>query len=503
MADELELGSDEWFADHLMKALAAEYPRLAKAKSYRDGTNPIVDLGIGSSVEAYAQIVQMGRLNMAEQIANAIISKCRFTSFRTAATDDEDGDEVAGKVANRNRLMSQYAKLADSKATYGRGYMTVLEPDKDAGEDAVPTIVVTDAWRTITMQDTLRPWETRAAVTIGWNPETSTDSVILFRAGATPDEPGYMRRITRFDEGGRSIFPPPGVDASSFSVDLLDGVWEWEAPVRFEKILGAGVVMFDTRDGFGVFEKHYDSLDRVNTGILNRIIITVMQAFKQRAIEGGEWGATYPEGHPKAGLEIDFDEMFKTGPDALWMLPKDAKMWESGVVSITPLVEAEKSDLRNLAAVTGTPLYVLDPASASGGSASGADLAREQHISNVIAWRDDDGGSFAQVMAYAMLAMGEESRAAVEEISVMWLEMSVVTPEAKGSAAKMMRDAGFSTTYIGEKVLGMTPAELRRERESKQVEGFALGRQAPAPASSGGPGSGMPPRAGGAVAGGR
>ena len=503
MAGEFELGSDEWMADYLLKGLAGDYERLAKAVSYRNGENTILDLGLGTAVESYPQMVQMARLNMGEQIANALITKCRFTGFRTAATDDDDGDAEAGRIAKRNRLLSQYPRLAESKALYGRGYVTVLEPGDDAEPDEPATLAVTDAWRTFSLQDATRPWITRAAVTIGWNAETSTDTVMLFRVGATPTDPGYMRVISRFDEGGKSLFPAPGIDASTFSVNLADPAWVWGPVIKYENIIGSGVVMFATRDGFGVYEKHYDTLDRINTGILNRLIITVMQAFKQRAVENGVLDATYPEGHPKAGEAIDLDEMFKSGPDALWMLPEGAKMWESTVVDVTPLVEAEKADLRSLASATATPLYVLDPtAAAGGGSASGADLAREQHITAVNAWRDDDGDGLAQVLSFAFQVAGDETRAQVEDITVMWLETSVVTPEAKGSAAKMMRDAGFSKTYIGEKVLGMAPAELRREREASQVESFA-GGGVPSRPAGGSVGSGMPPRAGGAVAGGR
>lgn len=498
MAETFEPNSDEWWVDFLLRGLGAEYPRYAKALSYREGTNAIPEVGIGAALDAYTQIKEMSNLNFSEMIANSIVDKCRFVGFRTAAQDDDDGDEVAGEVAAKNRLSSQYPVLADSKATYGVGYMLVLEPQDEDEPDAPPVIVVRDAWSTYSYEDELRPWETKAAVSIGWNAATQTDTVTLFRAGEKRGEPGYMRQVTKLQESGESEFPAPSKDANVFSLDLASAEWVWGPVIKYERIIGSGVVKFKTRGGKGVFEKHYGHLDRINQGTLHRVIVSIKQAFKQLAIESADMDMTYPEGHPRAGEDMDAADIAKTyesGPDALWLLPEGAKMWESGAVNITPMTDAESRDLKNLAGATGTPLYVLDPAAANG-SASGADLARETHITAVRSWRDADEDSLAQVLSFAFMAMGDVERAQVDKITTIWRQLTLTSPTEQGAAAKSMRDAGYSKQYIGENVLGMSPGELRRERQAQQTESFASGGAPASPFST----AGTTPRPGAAPA---
>lgn len=486
---EVEIGTDEWWVNYLLEKLGAEYPRLAKAFGYRESKNPLADIGVGAALEQYPQMLALSRLNFAEQIADAVISKCAFVGFRTAAQDDDDGDEVAERISHLNRLSSQYPLLAESKATYSRGYMTVLEASPDDGPDAPPSIVVTDAWRTVTEQNPAKPWESVAALTIGWNAATQTDTVMLFRAGEGPDDTGYMRVVSRFDEGGQSQFPSKSVDAAQWSLQPTpENGWEWGPVTKFEKVRGCGVVLFTTRDGYGLYEKHYDTLDRVNQTILHRIVVSITQAFKKHAIEGADLPEVYPEGHPQSGEPIDWNEVFKNGPDALWLLPAGAKMWESQAMNLDSLVGATQAELRNLAAVTGTPLYVLDPAAANG-SASGADLARDVHLSKVRAWRDSDQDSLAQVLSFAFQAIGDEERAAVEAISTIWLQITTFDLHQQASAAKMATEAGMSSQFIGERIWALSPADMRRERAAKQSDGFAAGAMGggfsatPAPAS--------------------
>jgi hypothetical protein len=130
------------------------------------------------------------------------------------------------------------------------------------------------------------------------------------------------------------------------------------------------IVPFFNRDHRGEFENHTDLLDRINWIILQRLVITAMQAFRQRATKGD-----LPD-NDEAGNPIDYAELFKPGPGALWRLPEGVELWESTQTSLQDVLESVKADVTHLAAVTRTPVSVLMP-EGQNQSAEGAAFARE------------------------------------------------------------------------------------------------------------------------------
>jgi len=130
------------------------------------------------------------------------------------------------------------------------------------------------------------------------------------------------------------------------------------------------IVKFANRDEVGEYERHLDILDRINWGLLQRLVITATQAWKQRAIKG-----ELPT-HDAEGTEIDYSAVFAPGAGALWTLPDGVDIWESQQTDIQPLLTAIKDDVTHLAAVTRTPMSMLMPEGANQ-SAEGAAFARE------------------------------------------------------------------------------------------------------------------------------
>jgi hypothetical protein len=101
--------------------------------------------------------------------------------------------------------------------------------------------------------------------------------------------------------------------------------WDWDeersGPIcrpGFEDVMP--VVRFRNRDGVGEFERHIDVLDRINRSLLRGLVVMTYQAFKQRAVTGD-----LPE-KDEAGNLINYQELLKAGPDALWLLPPDVKI---------------------------------------------------------------------------------------------------------------------------------------------------------------------------------
>lgn len=471
-ASDYEFDTDQWWASYLAEKLGDDFERLEELKSCRDGTRQMPEFATGQSMVNYPHLLRISRLTFGDQIVGALSSRNRPLGFRTASADDQTGDPIAAAIWKRSHMGTQFSTLNTTKNTYGRGYITVIEPDTD-GEGQYPMFVVTTPWQTAVYVDPMRPWMVQAAITVGYNPLTDMDTIMLMRPGGGGEQKAYYREYTRLADG-RSSIP---LDGQKWVPDLADFD---EGPVkRYRNITQVPVSEFSTEDGFGIFEKHIDTLDRINHTILQRVVITVMQAFRQRAIDG-DFDEVYPEDHERAGEKIDWQELFKAGPDALWFLPKDAKMWESAMADIRPIIAAVESDLKHLAAATSTPLYVLSPEAANG-SAQGASLARETHTLKAEALRQRDADSLSRALAIAFEAMGDDARAVEESITVIWENTAMVSLAERALAAKDAKQAGASQQMVNEKYMGLTPEEMERERLALDDESFSQGIAQAAP----------------------
>lgn len=475
-ASDYELDSDEWWASYLCEGMGREFPNLNTLRGYRDGSNVLPEYATGQSLVNYSNLLLLSRLNFAEQIVSAMSSRERPFGFRTASEDDKHGDTVASGIWRRSHMATQFSTLLGMKNTYGKAYLTVIENEAD-GDDLLPFMSVTSPWQTAVYTDPLRPWIVLAAVTVGFNPVTNLDTILLMRPATGGGEgKAYYVEYTRETEG-QSLIPNDGTE---WFPDLAE--FTANGKKQYRNLTRVPVVPFTTDDGYGIFEKHIATLDRINHTILQRVVITVMQAFRQRAIDG-DFDETYPEGHERAGEAIDWQELFKAGPDALWFLPPGAKMWESAMADIRPIIDAINSDLKHLAAATSTPLYVLSPEAANG-SAQGASLARETHALKAEALRARDADSLARALSLAFEAMADEARMVEESISVMWEHTDLVDLASQALAAKDAKAAGASQQMVNERYFAMNPDELEREALARDDEAMSAGLAAtPAPAA--------------------
>lgn len=459
--DEFELGSDEWFATYLVQMLSNDYTRIEKCYQYREGTNELPGWGTGQSLSQYRAIVDLSRLNFAWLIVSAHVSRKELKAVHTAEST-ADGDEVADALMFSTALESQYSDAQLSKATYGRGYLTLLADDKIEGPESL-SVVASDAWQTYAIRDSLRPWLTRAAVTIAFDPVKSEDYVTLYKAGED-GKAGYSVRWVSFRESGESQFPTKD-NPSNITLNLADGEWAKEAPIESPAGERCPVVEFSTETGKGEFERQYATLDRINHTILQRVVITVMQAFKQRAVEG-ELPSHYGEDHEQAGEPIDYNSLFEAGPDAMWILPKGSKMWESDAVDIRPILEAIRDDLKHLAAAVSIPMYALAP-DAANGSAEGANAAREMQSLKTRRDEKRDKRALAALIHLAFTALGDETRAAESGIKVEFENSTLISEFDRANVAKLLRDAGFSHQFISREVFGLSAQQVREETSAR------------------------------------
>lgn len=455
-------GTDDWYLMRLAVQYGAGLPRLAKLRSYIDGTSALPAEASYATREAYRRFLRMHRLNLAQLAVDARVNRMKPLGFRTAAAGDDFGDAAAMRIWRRSNLQVGSRDYFNDAAVYGDAY-TVNSGPTVPSADADPLIVPRGPWDVTSIQNAAQPWLSEASLMVGWDAMNGVDVLTLFR-------PGYMRQA--FRRGRVSAIPTNG------SAWLHGRGWEWVSdPVPLGFTQKNPVTQLALKDHKGIFESHIDSLDRINDTILKRSTIIALQAFRQMAIQG-KLPERYPDSHPQAGERIDYDEIYKAGPDALWVLPDGAKIWESGITDITPISGAVKDDVRNFAAVSSTPVYILQP-DAANGSAEGASLARESLVFAVEEMTDRANGSLALALSMGFEALGDVERAQIESIEPIWAPPDRSSVEARSSAASQAKAGGLSQRMINEKVFQLTPQEMAREEQYKQDEAFL------APASAG------------------
>ncbi|KJL39918.1 hypothetical protein [Microbacterium trichothecenolyticum] len=442
-------GTDDWWLMRLANELGNGLPRMGRLTRYRDGDALLPDNAwdVGTR-ESYMRWLKRSRLHIVETIRDARTDRQRVIGFRTGADGDESGDLAAWKHWTRNRMKVQSRQFFNDTADYGKSYLLTM-PAADG-----PLWNVRNGWTTITEPNALRPWLTEAGITVGFDPIAQAEVIVLHR-------PGYFRvafrptRVPTLMQDGTPWYPGKG--------------WSWAGgPVR--NVSNDSLLQRNqTVDGFGVYEKHLDSVDRINEITLNTITLIVMQAFRQRGVKGN-LPEFYPEGHPQAGEKVDYDELFKAGPAALWLLPVGSEVWESNFTDITPIFTYRRDELKVLMSNTRTPQDIFDGESANQ-SAAGSQNSKEPLIHAVQAMNDQAEVSLAQAMAQSFEMVGDAIRADVTEIEVLFGKISPATLAEKAEAVAKMGGKP-SQRYINSEVLEMTPAQQRQDEQDRTTEMF-------------------------------
>jgi hypothetical protein len=433
----------------LANELGNGLPRMGKLTRYRDGDALLPDNAWDTGTrESYMRWLKRSRLHIVETIRDARTDRQRVVGFRTGAVGDEAGDLAAWKHWTRNRMKVQSRQFFNDTADFGKSYLLTMNASDG------PLWNVRNGWTTITEPNGLRPWLTEAGITIGFDPIAQAEVIILHR-------PGYYRvafrptRVATLPQDGSPWYPGQG--------------WTWASgPVR-TGTRDALLQRNKTVDGFGVYEKHLDSVDRINEITLNTITLIVMQAFRQRGVKGN-LPEHYPEGHPQAGEKVDYDELFKAGPAALWLLPIGAEVWESNFTDITPIFTYRRDELKVLSSLTRTPQDIFDGESANQ-SAAGSQNSKEPLIHAVQAMNDQAEVSLSQAMAQSFEMVGDLVRGDVTEIEVIFGKISPATTAEKAEAVAKMGGKP-SQRYINSEVLEMTPAQQRQDEQDRTSEMF-------------------------------
>lgn len=449
--------SPGWWMDRLARKLAdpKRQKRLALLDDWYKGTPPCPE-AVNSAKEAFQAFQRMSRSNFAELVVEALRERLNPIGIRTKADGDETGDAEAWRIWRRSGLPVTQAEVHRTTLSLGDGYV-IVGPVSPVTK--VPTITAEDPRQVVTEHDPADQRVVRAALKLYHDDAEERDLAYLYLPGAV--------LVASRDTGPRA----------NQTVHFSSDAFAWDQGLSGTVPAGLlPVHRFRNRRGVGEFETHLDILDRINAQILQRLTIAVLQAFRQRGIKG------LPE-KDKAGNVIDYNNIFAADPGALWQLPATAEMWESGQVDLTPILAAIKDDVQHLAAVTRTPMHMLMPAGENQ-SAEGASLSREGLVFKAEDQITRLSEGWSGVMSSAFRWMGDDARADLDAIDVLWAPPERLSLSERGAAAAQAADWPWRTKMI--RIWGIPPDEVDRMEAERADDQLLQGALAQAGAQQGG-----------------
>lgn len=400
--------------------------------------------------EAFRVFQSKARANFCDLIVSAVSERMTPTGFQTAVDADVTGDAEVGALWSRSGLDVVAADVHDLMLSLGESYVIVGQLDEEIG---TPLITAEDPRFMVGEPDPTNDRRLLAALKVLHDDAEGEDRAYLFLPGSGTTsgnaEVWVARRVqptllvTDTERLVTPNTPIPGFDPRG---------WEWDQD-RSGQLPHPRmpVIRFVNKDGLGEFEPHLDVIDRINHQILQRMVISTMQAFRQRAAKN------LPLTDPDTGEEVDYSEVFVADPGALWQLPEGTELWESAVVDLTPILSAVKNDVEHLAAQTKTPMHMLSPAGVNQ-SAEGASLVREGLVFKVGDRITRTGFRWAQVMAVVLLAANMADRADIAKLNTLWAPAARLSLAERADAATKLKDI-LPRRSLLTLVLGLSPAE--------------------------------------------
>ena len=450
----MSLTPDQWLT-RLTERMDLRASRLHRLRCYMDGNAPLPE-GAEGCRDAYKAFQKKARTNFGELVVDAVAERMIVSGFRVGDSDQDD--DAARAIWRRNRLAIGSSDAHRDMLGLSHGY-TMIQRNPDGS-----AMVTTERpEQVITEHDPRRPDQVQAGLKVYRDSVVGMDYAFVHIPGGF----ATYRRMAFTS----TIYCDP-------KLRWFEGGWEQidEKPTGLSVV---PIVPLVNRGGIGEFESHLDLLDRINWGILQRLVTTAMQAYRQRATKGD-----MPD-EDAEGNEIDYGEMFKPGPGALWRLPEGVDLWESQQTDFTPLLSAVKDDLTHLAAVTRTPMSTLIPDGANQ-SAEGAAFAREGLVFKAGDRVQRAGSAWDLTMGLA-LAIERGQSDPVTDLETKWMPVERQSLAERADAASKAQDVPWRTRMTD---IWQFPADQVDRMETERAQDLlnaALTAPQPAQVTGGNP----------------
>lgn len=430
----------------LAERLDKRFPRIMLLRSYASNTPPMPEMGenVRASWVAFQRKACTGYGGLAvESLANRMIPN----GIRVGESDDNDAVRAARRIWRDNRMDITVADAIRDMLTCSVGYLVM-------GQSSGQAIISRELPEmSIAAPDPLRPWKARAFLKVWRDPDAGLDFAYVYVAGYRQlfQRPSRLENLTYLSRA-----------AGGWVISGQPEPYQGDPPV----------VILERHAGLGLFEPHIPVIDRINLGKLQRLVVTAMQAFKQRAMKGG-----LPEKDAEDN-DIDWREVFEPAPGALWDLPEGIEVWESEQTDIRPLLEGEKTDARDFAAVTRTPISVFIPEGANQ-SAEGAASAKEGQVFQALDEISRIKPGLAVALVYALRIEGVELGDA--NVEVMFTPPAMVSVSEKYQAAQAAKTAGESWKSIARNILGYSPDQIAQDEQDRADDALLAAVLTPPP----------------------
>lgn len=436
-------GSPDWWLLRLGQQLSSGRKRFDKLDAYWRGDHPI-PYGNKRMREAYKRLQKQSRSNYTNLIAETVLERMKVTGFRAGgeATDTQDGTAWGWWQANRmdaNSLLVHRAAVVMSRAY-------VIVGDKGGG---TPLVTGEDPRQVIHESDPVDRYTVRAAMKV-WNDDVLNVAVAVLYL---PDSIHYYVSRKPLNKT-KSLWAP-----STWDLDLSNSFAP--AGVAGNDLGEVPVVPFVNRpdlagNGLGEFEHVIDIQDRINTITLDLMVISAMQAYRQRWAKGID-----PEddkGNPQT--------LFDPGADLLWLTPEiKAEFGEFGQTDLSSLLKNLDSAIQSLCAICRTPPHYMigQIVNASGDALAAA----ETGLTSLVTEREQEyGESWEAVYRLAGKVMGQTIPPDAE---VIWRDPQFRTLTEMAAGNVQLEAAGVPwRTRMS--MLDKTPQEIDRMAQERQED---------------------------------
>lgn len=458
-------GSPDWWMLRLGHRLQADRPRLQMLHDYWSGSHPL-PFGNQRMRSTYRRFQKMSRTNFMALVAESLLERLKVVGFRAGGKATEQTDRTAWKWWQANDMDSASGLVHRAAVVMSRAYVIVgRQPD----EPSQPLITGEDPRQVTHEEDPSNRRNLLAAMKTWWDDVERRHRAVLY----LPDEVHYYQTPpTKESTSDDTLWQPQRWDVESEPVGNSSGV--------------VPVVPFRNRpdlcgECLGEFEDIVDIQDRINMQILDRMVISTTQAYRQRFATGVE--VTDEDGRAQAP--------FDPGADLLWVVPDDkAKFGDFTAADLSGVINAVEADVQHLAGISRTPPhYLLGTIINAAGSALAA--AETGLWSKATERLTEFSASWEEVYRQAGVIIGEDIP---DDAEVLWADPQFRSMAEKAAASVQLVAAGvpWRTRMT---MLDFTPQEIDRmtaERVSDAMLSMSLAPQQPGAAEGRPPGTEPP-----------
>lgn len=433
--------SPAWWLLRLGKRLHEDRYRLDRLDAYWRGEHPI-PFGHRKMRESYRRFQKMARTNFMLLVAESVVERLRVVGFRSGSDDPEAeptkedlrSDRQAWGWWQANDLDRIAVLVHRAAVVMSRAYVMVGPSPDEPGQ---PLVTGEDPRQVIHEEDPANRRKLRAVLKTYWDDVDGHHRASLFVGG----DVHYFQTAK------------PASDGTTDSTLWQAARWESEKDSATNPLAEPPFAVFRNRPDLcghtlGEFEDVTDIQDRINTQVLDRLVISAMQAYRQRYATGVTTRDT--NGQPM----LDFDP----GADLLWAVEDDkAKFGDFSQADLTAILRAVESDVAHIGCITRTPPHYL-VGQIVNASAEALGAAETGLTSKLTERALEYGAAWEHVYRLAGKIIGED---VPENAEVIWVDPQFRTLTEKAAASVQLVATGvpWRTRMT---MLDFTPQEIDR-----------------------------------------